>query len=215
MLIWAVRRISELFLLTEVQCVVSEIARIKSLLDSGECVYPSLCCQQILVSGEDHRASKHSGVDFFAISRAIFVGIFYGRREGGSTIVQQLIRVITGHYEVSLRRKFREILLALLVAEKIEAHVFPAVYLTIAYYGTDLVGYDSVCRMLGCTGTEEDCLIAAKIVSRLKYPQPKFRSDRKDNLILKREKHLIRLFKEHIEMGYYDYLVTRPLRSIK
>ena len=46
-----------------------------------------------VVSVEDHRFYRHSGIDLIAIGRAVFNDIRAGRFvEGGSTITQQLIK---------------------------------------------------------------------------------------------------------------------------
>jgi penicillin-binding protein 1A len=66
----------------------------------------------LLIAAEDHRYGSHPGVDFVAMCRAIWRTMFCGRREGGSTIAMQLVRVLTGRYEKTLSRKVIEILLA-------------------------------------------------------------------------------------------------------
>lgn len=178
-------------------------------LERGVIPTPSLCAQQMLVSAEDHRASKHCGVDILAICRAIYVKIFYGRREGASTIEQQLVRVITKRYEITFRRKLKEVFLAILVSGEIDKNIFPAIYLTIGYYGTNTVGYEAICKALGCTVDDESPAVAARIVSRLKYPEPRLTSLKKAKKILAREIHITKLYHEHIEKGFHEYLYTR------
>ena len=51
-----------------------------------------------LVIGEDHRYYKHPGFDIIGICRAIYKNVFLGKREGASTIEQQLVRVLTEDY---------------------------------------------------------------------------------------------------------------------
>lgn len=58
-----------------------------------------------LVEGEDHRYYKHIGFDVIGIGRAIYRDVFLGKREGASTIEQQLVRVLTEDYRYSLRPK--------------------------------------------------------------------------------------------------------------
>src|SRR5262245_21594087 len=60
---------------------------------------PPLIAQRLLVSGEDHRHVLHPGVDPIAICRATWRCIYRGKREGASTIEQQVVRVISGRYE--------------------------------------------------------------------------------------------------------------------
>ncbi|MTW02035.1 transglycosylase domain-containing protein [Pseudoduganella ginsengisoli] len=213
MLIWLLRKLSKPFLLCELNLLIKHVQSIEKSLATGKIAHPSLCAQQMLVSAEDHRASKHCGVDGIAILRAIFVRLLYGRREGASTIEQQVIRVITNQYQISFRRKAKEIFLAILLTEHIEKNRFPAIYLTIAYYGTGMIGYEAACSLLGCEHNAEDPVIAAKIVSRLKYPQPRLLSKDRINLISQREAHLIKLYNKHRHKGIYEYLNYRPFLS--
>lgn len=65
-----------------------------------------------LIIGEDHRYYKHIGFDVVGICRAIYRDVFQGKREGASTIEQQLVRVLIEDYRYSIRRKIKEIFLA-------------------------------------------------------------------------------------------------------
>lgn len=65
-----------------------------------------------LVVGEDHRYYSHPGFDVVGICRAIYRDAFLGKREGASTIEQQLVRVFTEDYRFSISRKIKEIYLA-------------------------------------------------------------------------------------------------------
>lgn len=175
-------------------------------IERGERTCPSLIVQKMLVSAEDHRASKHSGFDIISIFRATYRTLIKGQREGGSTIVQQLVRVLSGNYEKSISRKFKEICLACLVSELVPRNVFPPVYLSIAYYGTRARGYSAVCKLLGVPCQIYDLGNAAKIVARLKYPQPLSLSISKSYKIKKREDYISFLYGMHEGRGVYEYL---------
>ncbi len=209
MLIWLIRRTSKVFLSKELDLLITEIRIIQISLERGAISTPSLCAQKMLVSAEDHRASKHCGIDILAICRAIFVYIFYRRREGASTIEQQVVRVITKRYEITFRRKLKEIFLAILISGEVNKKLFPAIYLTIGYYGTNTVGYEAICKAIGCKVDDESPAVAARIVSRLKYPEPRLTSLKKAKKILARELHITKLYHEHIEKGFHEYLCTR------
>ena len=106
----------------------------------------SMC--RLLVLGEDHRISLHPGVDPLALCRAAWRTSVRGRREGGSTIAMQLVRVLTGRYERSWRRKAREMVLAVRVTRHVSSGEFPALYLSVAYYGWRMNGFFQACRRL-------------------------------------------------------------------
>jgi hypothetical protein len=133
--------------------------------------YPPLLFQQLLVSGEDHRHGFHPGFDPIAIARALWRRMTKTSREGASTIEQQLVRVITGRYERTLRRKVKEILLAILVSRCFPRAELPAVYLRIAYYGWRMQGFSQACDRMGINPSQASIADAARLVARLKYPQ--------------------------------------------
>jgi transglycosylase len=141
-------------------------------LNEGRRPMPPLLAIQLLVSGEDHRNGRHSGIDVRAIARAIWRTYVQRRREGGSTIEQQLVRVLTGRFERTIRRKVREILLAVVVAHEFEKRLLATLYLDAAYYGWHMNGFAQACHRLAITPAHMDLLAAAGLVARLKYPQP-------------------------------------------
>lgn len=120
-----------------------------------------------LVVGEDHRNSLHFGVDPIAILRSVKVRIFEGKRQGASTIEQQLVRTITGRYEKTSKRKFREQILAVMLSSKFSKDDLAACYLMVAYYGASLVGASGLKKLsIGSTSC-----INELIVAHLKYPR--------------------------------------------
>lgn len=87
-----------------------ELKTIESSILFGEIKNRTLLQAVILV--EDRRFFEHKGIDVRAIMRASYKTVFLGRLEGGSTIEQQYVRLITNHTEITLRRKVREWILA-------------------------------------------------------------------------------------------------------
>ena len=75
-----------------------------------------------LVATEDARFYKHDGVDFYGLARAI---AFMGKRGGGSTITQQLAKLLfTEQYESTsfLERAFLQKPKEWIIASRLEAH---------------------------------------------------------------------------------------------
>ena len=69
---------------------------------------------QAVIATEDRRFYEHFGVDLIGIARAIWVNARAGRiRQGGSTISQQAAKNLFLTPERTIRRKVREIILAL------------------------------------------------------------------------------------------------------
>jgi len=154
---------------------------------------PTSLAQRMLILGEDHRFFSHGGIDPIAICRAIWRGVFLGKPEGASTIEMQIIRVVSERYERTLRRKIREIGLATLVCREVPKEALPALYLRIGYFGWRMNGYEAACRRLGVSPEELTANEAARLVARLKYPQPRFTGLKRWNQINVRAEHLLRL----------------------
>ena len=68
---------------------------------------------EAFVSIEDHRFWDHKGVDWFRTGSAAINLFTGGKRFGGSTITQQLIKNVTGEDDVTIQRKVKEIFTAL------------------------------------------------------------------------------------------------------
>jgi membrane carboxypeptidase/penicillin-binding protein len=169
--------------------------------------------QQLLISGEDHRHFRHVGIDIISIGRAIWRRLMGISIEGASTIEQQIVRVITEDFDRTFRRKFREILLALLVSDAIPKMMLPRIYLHIGYYGWRMQGLKCAYKRMRLIGGKVTLNQAAAIVARLKYPEPRYPSDMRREKIKMRQKHLLRLHKIHLESGVYEPTQYKTIRS--
>lgn len=188
------------------ELVNSRIEQERAYLVRRPDLAPPLIAQKLLISGEDHRHVRHPGFDPVAICRAIWRRLSCRSREGASTIEQQLVRTITGRYERTLRRKFKEIFLAVLVCRAFEKKDLPAVYLSIAYYGWRMNGYRQACRRLHLHSGSLSLERAAGLIARLKYPEPKSAPSARAEQIDRRSKHLLTLYRRHTNDGTYAHL---------
>ncbi len=125
----------------------------------------------ILIVAEDHRAFKHFGIDHYAMLRAIYYTKFKNQFQGGSTIAQQYVRVITQRYERKWIRKFREQLLGVLISQKFSIDQISTAYLKIAFLGSGMNGLNGYLKWKKITH-ELTTLEKVAIISRLKYPEP-------------------------------------------
>ncbi|MBA5820737.1 transglycosylase domain-containing protein [Morganella morganii subsp. morganii] len=165
-----------------------KLTKIKNMSDSWV-LSPNLV--RMLIYAEDHRFSRHNGVDFIAICRASWRTLFCRKREGASTIAMQLVRVLTGRYERTLSRKLLEMYAAMRLTKYINKNEIPRLYLFVAYYGWRMSGLIQASNRLNidfsnCTDYE-----AASIVARLKYPEPQKYNQNRHNKILARTKHIL------------------------
>ena len=127
---------------------------------------------EALVVAEDRRFFAHSGVDARAVLRAIVRTIFARKREGGSTIEQQLVRTITNSRAPTLRRKLREWVLASHLAACVSKEDTARLYLSVAYFGARMNGLSAACRRLGISERSPTLRQACDMIARIRYPEP-------------------------------------------
>lgn len=144
---------------------------------------------EVLLIAEDHRNHLHYGVDPLAIIRCIYLRLTRKIVQGGSTIEQQLVRVLTGRYERTLRRKLREQVIAILIKKKIkDTDELGKAYLYCAYFGYAKVGFFNL--------LDSEKKDASELIARLKYPTKKNESPRQNKKIMMRRNHIDELLKK-------------------
>lgn len=148
---------------------------------------------EMLILAEDHRFYMHLGVDLVGIARAIIKNIFSNKTEGGSTIEQQLVRTITGDYRRKISRKFKEMLLATIVGKIVAKQSIPELYLYVAYFGYGMIGIKKACSKLELHSQYISLLDSARLVARLKYPEPKNTNHERRRKILLRTMYILDL----------------------
>lgn len=159
---------------------------------------------EMLLAAEDHRYFKHPGIDPLAIIRASYKTIIRRKREGGSTIAMQLVRVATGRYERTLARKITEMYLALKLTRKFGKRKIPEIYLKIAYFGSEMIGIEQAATKLNVDPSKLSEIDAARLIARLKYPEPKYEKfqrlqeiEGRANYIINRHRALFNKFNSH------------------
>lgn len=104
-----------------------------------EAVPPDLV--RAVLAIEDHRFFDHMGINIRRILKALAVDILEGRLvEGGSTITQQLAKVLFLSPEKTLARKLREALLALQIERRHTKEEVLGFYLNQIYLGNGAYG---------------------------------------------------------------------------
>jgi len=89
-----------------------------------------------LLAVEDHRFYQHSGIAPAAIVRALLQNVKSGSVvQGGSTITQQLVKNYYLNHRRTLRRKFTEAIMALLLERRYEKEQILQAYLNEVYLG--------------------------------------------------------------------------------
>ena len=100
-----------------------------------------------LVATEDRRFFEHAGIDFRGALRALWRDSIVGHaREGGSTLTQQLVRMLYLSPERTLRRKVQEAMLALWIERQRSKQQILADYLNTSYFGAGVYGIDAAAK---------------------------------------------------------------------
>jgi membrane peptidoglycan carboxypeptidase len=95
--------------------------------------------QNAVLAAEDRSFRSNPGFDIGAIARAAGEQL-NGGSGGGSTITQQYIKVVTGHDEYSLLRKFREVIVAAKITKRESKDQILQDYLNTIYLGRGAYG---------------------------------------------------------------------------
>ena len=124
---------------------------------------------QAIVAIEDRRFYQHYGVDLWGILRAGWRNSQAGSaREGGSTITQQLARLMFLSPERTFRRKVQEAVLAIWLESQLKKEDILLRYLNTAYFGAGAYGVDAAARRYfgkkaGELSLAEDAMLAGLV----------------------------------------------------
>ncbi|MBU4518603.1 MAG: transglycosylase domain-containing protein, partial [Gammaproteobacteria bacterium] len=97
--------------------------------------------QDAVLAVEDARFREHSGVDPKGMARAVVAALTGGRRQGASTITQQLVRTMLLTREFSVERKAKEIVLAFKVEDALSKDRILEIYLNEIFLGQRAYGF--------------------------------------------------------------------------
>ncbi len=133
--------------------------------------FPKPLIQAVLAT-EDSRFFEHRGIDYISIVRALLKDIAHrGFKEGGSTITQQLAKILYLSHEKTLRRKLREAILAVRIERELSKEEILELYLNRAYFGEGAYGVEMASRVyFGKPVREIDLPEAAMLAGLLKSP---------------------------------------------
>ena len=121
-----------------------------------------------VIAVEDSRFWKHKGIDYVAIARAIFKDIIHvGLREGGSTITQQLTKVMFLTPEKTLQRKIREAALAIKIERNLDKKEILQLYLNKVYFGHGAYGVEMASRTYFGKSVRDITLSEAALIAGL------------------------------------------------
>jgi penicillin-binding protein 1A len=121
-----------------------------------------------IIAVEDARFYSHFGVDVRGIARAAYANFRHGRVvEGGSTITQQLAKVLFLTPDRSFSRKVKEALLAFELEKRYSKDRLLELYLNQVYMGHGAFGVEAAARMYFGKSVQELSLPEAAMLAAL------------------------------------------------
>src|SRR5208283_3172610 len=130
-----------------------------------------------LIATEDMRFYRHYGLDFRGIARALYRNIRAGKvLEGGSTLTQQLAKILFLTPERSYTRKLKEMVLALRIEQRYTKREILSLYLNQIYFGNGAYGIEAAAQIyFGKSAKDlniEECALLAGLPRSPKYYSP-------------------------------------------
>jgi len=127
---------------------------------------------QAVLATEDRRFYSHYGIDPIGLARAVVANLRAKHLvQGGSTITQQLAKVLFLGPERSLSRKIRETMLALWLERRFSKDQILEIYLNRVYLGAGTYGVDAAAhRYFGKSAAKLSLFESAVIAGLLKAP---------------------------------------------
>lgn len=130
-------------------------------------------CVNAAVATEDANYFRHPGVDPIGILRALWLNLSGGKIiAGGSTITQQTVRLLLldqqDKTQASLRRKLREMVLALQLQARFSKEEILALYLNQVYFGNLAYGLEAAAQAYFAKGAADlslaECALLAGVL---------------------------------------------------
>lgn len=130
-----------------------------------------------LIATEDTRFYSHHGLDPRGIARALFRNIRAGKVvEGGSTLTQQLAKVLFLTPERSYTRKLKEIALAVRIEQRYTKREILSLYLNQIYFGSGAYGIEAAAQIYFGKSAKDlnlaECALLAGLPRSPKYYSP-------------------------------------------
>ncbi len=124
------------------------------------------------IAAEDRRFYHHAGIDPIAIARAVVHDVVHLRAaEGGSTITQQVAKMLLGSPPRTIASKLREAVIALRLEHRYTKRQILALYANLAPYGEQTIGIARASRRyFGCAPEELTVAQAAWLASLPQRP---------------------------------------------
>ncbi|MBO9666386.1 MAG: PBP1A family penicillin-binding protein [Bdellovibrio sp.] len=180
-------------------------------------------CSNAIMSIEDAQFLEHGGVSIKGIFRALVKNVTSGRKaQGGSTITQQLVKNYFLTSERTLKRKFQEFIMSILLESRFNKDEILETYLNVIYMGQNgpfqVRGYGAAAhyyfnKEISDLDLSECSLLAAIVNSPGLYNPFKkpVNAERRRHLVLEKMQGLNFITKEQMDSADRQPLPSAPV----
>ena len=169
-----------------------------------------------LLAMEDRNFFEHSGVSFQSLARAVIVNMMtFSRRQGASTITQQLARNMynTIGFEKTYRRKLKELITSINIEQTFTKTQIMELYLNSVYFGHGTYGVQAASNQYFGKDISDLRLDESAILIGLLPAPARYSPIRHPDRALVRRNLVLRVMKEqgYIEEDEYQLVVKKDL----
>lgn len=153
-----------------------------------------------LIASEDRDFYKHGGISYRGIFRAMVNNLIHLRvMQGGSTITQQLAKVLFTDMDRNLKRKIYEAYCAVEIEKYYDKQDILLMYLNLIYFGNGAYGVESTSKMyFGKSVRELDIVETSMIIATISNPAVYSPLSNLNNSVVKTR----RILQSLIDTGY-------------
>ena len=125
-----------------------------------------------VIAAEDRRFYSHGGIDPIGLTRAVWQNLRSDRTQGGSTITQQLVKLLYTDGERSFARKAEEAVLAAKLERSSDKDEILERYLNVVYFGRGAYGIEAASRAyFGISASQLQIGQAALLAGLIRSPE--------------------------------------------
>lgn len=169
------------------------------------------------IAVEDKEFYKHQGVSFFGgIVRAVKDMFLTGRLQGGSTITQQLVKSSLLTPERTIRRKIKEIILAMMTEKVFNKDQILELYLNQVPYGGASYGIEEAARTYFGKSAKDLTLDEAALLAGLPQAPTYYSPHSNPDSALKRRNEVLKAMygEKFIDKRLYENSIVKELKII-
>lgn len=142
-----------------------------------------------IIAIEDNEFYNHYGINLKGIVRAFFVNLSSGRiRQGGSTITQQLAKILMTSGERNIYRKIKEAFIAIMMEATYSKNEILALYLNQIFLGHGAHGVEAASQLYFDKSVSELNLAESSLIAALPSAPNRFSPIRNPRLAIARHK---------------------------